>query len=219
MLEAGIVLASLGVALALVADCASRSNTRPSLPVGPPNWDFTKSWATNITIVGALFGSFFSNSVVTSPRYVPSPGYVVLSILFALLTLVAPLVFVALSKAKQVPRGASSDLEHQGNAIAFLLAMLFTLWGALGQIGTLGLLGFEVLASGKAASATTIFLVILLLAAVTTVVYAHGTAIALLKHRTAHHRNRRIGEVEIEALRDVPEEDRADSSLLTWPLL
>lgn len=46
--------------------------------------------------------AFFSAKIVANPRFVSDPGYPMLSVLFALLVVVAPLVFRALSTEKPV---------------------------------------------------------------------------------------------------------------------
>jgi hypothetical protein len=103
--------------------------------VGPPNWDFTKSWATNITILGAALGAFFSGKIVATPRIVPDPGYSILGVLFAVLAVIAPLLFRAISTEKAVmTKEGVWDIQYQGTAVGFLLAMLLTLWASLGQL-------------------------------------------------------------------------------------
>lgn len=184
-MEIGIVFGSLALSLIVVLASAANAGVPQSSPVGPPNWDFSKSWATNITIIGAVFGAFFSSKIVAAPRFVVDPGYAMLSVLFAVVVVVAPLVFRAISKEQSVltPAG-TKDIQYQGNAAGFLVAMLLTLWAAFGQLSTLGSLAAEVLAAGKVNASVPVGLeVILAIGLVATIWYGWSTAKPLLGHQ------------------------------------
>jgi hypothetical protein len=184
-LEIAIVFGSLALGLIVVLAAAANVGVARSSPVGPPNWDFTKSWATNITIIGAVFGAFFSTKIVAAPRYVSDPGYPMLSVLFAVLVAVAPLVFRAISKEKAVLTSAGTwDIQYQGNTAGFLLAMLLTLWAAFGQLTALGFLAAEVLAMRKVSASVPVgLLAILAIALAATIWYGWSTAKPLLAHQ------------------------------------
>ena len=185
MWDVAIVYGSFVVALIAVGACARRAGVPSTSPVGPPNWDFAKSWGTNIAVFGVLFGTFFSTKIVPAPKYVPDPGYPLLSVLFALLALAAPIVFLAMSEVKEVQKPGLRDkeIQSQGTALGFFIAMLFTLWAALGQLATLGGLTFEVISTNMVPDVTAVLLLILLAAAVGVVSYAWRTAVPLLKQQ------------------------------------
>jgi len=185
-MEIAVVFGSLTVALIVVLASAVSARKWWSSAVGPPNWDFTKSWATNITVLGAVFTIFFSSKIVAAPRLVGDPGYPMLSVLFAVVVALSPLLFRAISKESGVltPQG-TDDIQYQGNAIGFLLAMLLTLWAAIGQIGTLGLLATEVLVGGRISPIVPGgLLAVLAIGAVATMWYGWSTAEPLLGHQS-----------------------------------
>src|ERR1700730_2788110 len=145
MLEVAIVYGSFLVAVITAAACAKQKGLASTSTVGPPAWHLTESWGTNVAVFGVLFGTFFSTKIVPDPKLVLDPGYPLLSVLFALLALVAPIVFVAMSNVKQVKKAGAPEIQAQGTATGFYIAMVFTLWAALGQLATLGALTFEVI--------------------------------------------------------------------------
>ena len=138
MLEVAIVYGSFLVAVITAAACAKQKGLASTSTVGPPAWHLTESWGTNVAVFGVLFGTFFSTKIVPDPKLVLDPGYPLLSVLFALLALVAPIVFVAMSNVKQVKKAGAPEIQAQGTATGFYIAMVFTLWAALGQLATLG---------------------------------------------------------------------------------
>jgi hypothetical protein len=182
MWDVAIVFGSFLAAAITAAACAKKAGVTSTAIVGPPAWDFTKSWATNIAVFGALFGTF-TTKIVPDPKYVPDPGYPLLSVLFALLALVAPIVFAALSDVKPVKTLGLEDSQSQGTVTGFFIAMLFTLWAALGQIATLTALTFEVINTHKVPDVTAIMLLILLVAAVAVLLYAWRTAGLVLEQQ------------------------------------
>jgi len=187
--ELTILLVSSALGMIIVGVCAVKvrsSGIGRTSPVGPPNWDFSKSWASNITVLGAILAAFFSAKIVVNPRFVSDPGYPMLSVLFALLVVVAPLVFRAISTEKPVMANEGTwDIQYQGNAGGFFLAMFLTLWASLGQLVTLGSLAAEALNGGKVMwLLPTIFLVLLLTALIGMIWYAISTAQPLLEHQS-----------------------------------
>src|SRR4029077_8103746 len=54
--------------------------------MGSPSWDFSKSWASNVTIGGAILSVALSlTALPEQTRYINRGGYAVLNLLFALL--------------------------------------------------------------------------------------------------------------------------------------
>jgi len=185
MWDVAIVYGSFAVALITVGACAQRAGMPSNSTVGPPSYSIDKSWSTNLAVFGVLFGTFFSAKIVTTPKYVLDPGYALLSVLFALLALIAPIVFVALSDVKLVYKSGSAipEIQSQGNASAFLITMLVTLWAALGQLATLGTLTAEVINAHKVADVTAILFLILIAAAAAVVGNALRTSKPLLQQQ------------------------------------
>jgi hypothetical protein len=139
----GVVVASLGASFALVVvawlTCSDWQHALRK-DVGGATWDFSKSWASNITVVGAIVGTVLSAKVLpASPTVVATPnGYTALSLLFGALVVVAPLVFTALRS-----KPSAMDVTVEGKGWAFLLASALTLWGVIGELVTGGLILYE----------------------------------------------------------------------------
>jgi hypothetical protein len=108
--------------------------------MAPAKWDFSESWATNLTLVGALLATVLADSaLIPSPTvYLEKETYGTLNALFAFTTVLAPLLYVCLGKA-----------GSQGSHAGFVAASLLTLWAVLGQLFTLGVLLCEINGSGK----------------------------------------------------------------------
>ena len=137
-----IVVYALVASVALVA-CGWLASGQPrsALTKGVPGrvgWDFSKSWASNFTVIGAILGTTLSAQILPSTTVVlPSPkDYTSLSLLFAVLVVVAPFVYSGLL--------FTSDASGtQGQCWELLVACSLTLWGVIGELGTVGLVFYE----------------------------------------------------------------------------
>jgi hypothetical protein len=110
--------------------------------MGPPAWEFSDSWGTNITIGGALLTSVLGfGALPEQTHYLNKTGYLDLSLIFAALIAVAPAIYALLRTPVAVV--GSSTLQYQGYVLFFALASGVTVWGAIGQIETVGLLFCE----------------------------------------------------------------------------
>jgi hypothetical protein len=119
--------------------------------LGPANWDFSKSWGSNVTVVGALLGTILAAGVLPEETTTVSKAtYSGLNLFFGILVLIAPLIYVATEKAKSVHRGTTvKEAQYQGFVWSFLLASLVTLWAAIGELVTVGLLFQEIRTTGS----------------------------------------------------------------------
>lgn len=139
-----IVVASFAASLALVALAWLYTRERPSVlghAVGPVDWDFSKSWASNLTVVGGILGTTISVKMFPATPVVTSQnGYISLSLLFALLVVVAPFVYAALQIGTDDAKGTP---HFRGRGWSLLVACCVTVWGVIGQLGTLGLVFYE----------------------------------------------------------------------------
>jgi hypothetical protein len=116
--------------------------------MGSPTWDFTKSWASNITLGGAIaipavvFATFPEQT-----QFVNKTGYTVLGLFFGALSAAAPLFYKCVPFD---PKSSSSDTdtsESDGIVFMFLIASGLTLWGACAQVATLCLILGEIFLS------------------------------------------------------------------------
>jgi hypothetical protein len=183
-MEPVIVFLPLLVAAVEVVAAAVAVGLPVTSRVGPPNWDYSKSWATNIAILDAVLGTFLSSKIVPNPKFVGAVSYLLLSAFFAVVVAVGPLVFRALSRESRVLTASGTpDIQYQGTVYGFLLAALLTLWAALGQLTTLGWITAEVVAASSQYPVTLPMLAILAVAAIATLWFAWSTFGPLLQHQ------------------------------------
>ena len=93
-------------------------------PMGKTKWNFTTSWATTLTTIGALLATVVS-ALKTSQFTGPC-------LFFGLLVLVAPLAY--LIPGRQEAGSADESPSLQGYVLSFLIACLLTLWGVFGEL-------------------------------------------------------------------------------------
>lgn len=114
--------------------------------MGPPTWNFSDSWGTNITVGGALLTTLLGFSALPEQtHYLNKIAYLCLSLIFAALITVAPSIYALVRTPVNVP--GSTTPQYQGYVLPFAVACGLTLWGALGQLGTVGLLFGELWAA------------------------------------------------------------------------
>ncbi len=106
--------------------------------MGPANWDFSTSWASNLTVVGALLGTILSAGALPDETAVSKATYAGLNLLFGVLILVAPLVYTATRRPTYVHRRTAKAAEPQylGVVFFFLVASALTLGAVLGELAT-----------------------------------------------------------------------------------
>ena len=97
--------------------------------LGIANWDFNQSWAANLAVVGSVLGILIGASTYTGLSTLPLAA-IVLSVLFAALTVVGPITYAAL----QVDQSGSLE----GTLGGFYLASGLILWAALGELVAAG---------------------------------------------------------------------------------
>jgi hypothetical protein len=119
-------------------------------PMTDVKWDFSKSWASNVTVFGAVLASVFSASKIVfvspsdptktvSPIHLSLGEYQSLTIFFALLVVAAPFLYNGIRR----PKKGGSEVQYRGFVVFFLIASALTLWAVLGQIWILYLLADE----------------------------------------------------------------------------
>ena len=125
--------------------------------MGHTSWDFSKSWATNITVIGALLGTALN---LEKTALVHS----MFNLFFLLLAALAPFVYYLIGGQNEVipvssseyqrdaepghetdvrSKGQSPAYQFHGYVAGFLIACVLTLWGVIGELITLySFLGF-----------------------------------------------------------------------------
>jgi len=96
-----------------------------------PTWDFTRSWASNMTAAGTILGYSLLLSCVAPTaalHFFPRQGYLSIGTIAAGLSVLAPLAFNVMSRILQAchRRSASSS--------AFLMSAGITIWGLTLQL-------------------------------------------------------------------------------------
>lgn len=147
-----VLVASLAASFALVV-VAWRRDRDPrrvlGLDVDDLTWDFSKSWGSNLTLVGAVLSTVLAAKILPMSQTTPATSktvlatpddYTALGLVFGILVVLAPFVFVALRKGDLNSKGKA---EYHGFGWTFLLASFVTLAGVIGELVTVGLLFFE----------------------------------------------------------------------------
>ena len=85
--------------------------------IGTPQWDFSKSWATTLTTVGALLSTVISTPALSDIKMQSG-----LSLFFGLVVLIAPLMYTA--SAERLPTDPdvkNGTYQYQGTIRMFLI--------------------------------------------------------------------------------------------------
>jgi hypothetical protein len=150
-----------------------------------PNWDFTRSWASNMTVAGTVL-TYTSLVAILDPKAVlsvmPRPGYLVLVSIAGAFAVLAPLAFNVLSRILQ----AIGRVQCFASSIAFLLSAGITVCGLSLQL----LIGTCMVWELKAAKLLPLLLAAALIALLLTLLlgivwYAILTATDVLKREPA----------------------------------
>jgi hypothetical protein len=146
---------------------------KPGDPLGEVDWSFTDSWASTLTAVGALLGTILATSGIIAQDAEPltSNALTGLNLFFGALVVIAPLVFSAAQKAEP-PQAKDESPRYKGFIWSLLLACFLTIWGVLGELGTLFLLLREVEAGFFHASVMWVFTAVLGVAVVAVFAYS-----------------------------------------------
>ncbi|HEV7133381.1 MAG TPA: hypothetical protein VGN27_06605 [Gaiellaceae bacterium] len=177
-----IVVFSLAAGVAVVGYAWYRTGGKKTALSGTvpggSKWDFSKSWGSNLTLLGAILSTTLSSSVFPKKATVvlARPGdYIALSLVFLTLVTVAPFVNNALLIRKDL-----TGEKDVGRASAVFTACCLTLWGVIGQLGTLGLAFYEVKRAGAIAPGAVVFAWIVIGAALLLIVPYSTETIAVI---------------------------------------
>lgn len=133
----------LTAAAALVAFVIAVLKFRSDLPqsMGPSEWSFSASAATNLTVAGTLLtGVLVSSAVPDSPHYLTKQGYFVLSLLFSIVVSLAPILYNFCCRPTGPDPTSPQSLQFTGSVWLFLLSGALTVWGVFGQVTTMSLM-------------------------------------------------------------------------------
>jgi hypothetical protein len=137
--KAHIVAAVLGIALSLalvvggVAGHALWLKSRLRKDIGSPSLDISKSWASNITVGGALLTAVLSGVLPETTIYMAKAVYQALSLFFSILVVVAPMLFLCVQRFSV----KADKITARGHVWIYLLCNTVTVSAVAGQMLTL----------------------------------------------------------------------------------
>jgi hypothetical protein len=120
-----------GLSVPIIVTSLFFRNIDWSKQLGGPTWDFTRSWASNMTAAGTILSYSVLLSCVAptaSLHFLPRPGYLTIGTIAAGLSVLAPLAFNVMSRILQACRLGSAS------ATAFLISAGITIWGLTLQL-------------------------------------------------------------------------------------
>jgi hypothetical protein len=170
--------------------------------MGRGQWDFSKSWAINITIFGSLVCTIIAQDTTNQLMYAS------FSVFFGLLVVISPLVYNATSQPR-IKHSSTSDKETQylSPIWAFLIAAALTLWAVLGQLAVvITLLYSAALQTNLSYSVTLVLILFILLATVLVGVYAYKTILRTVQEQVSpeakHYRRKALYETILKNTND-----------------
>jgi len=134
-----LITAAIAVVVCVAAIVTYRKHL--AKPMGPSEWSFSASTATNLTVAGTLLtGVLVSSAVPDYPHYLTKQGYFVLSLFFGALASLAPIFYNFWCRPTGPDPANPQSLEFEGSVRLFLLSGGLTVWGVLGQLATMGVM-------------------------------------------------------------------------------
>jgi hypothetical protein len=139
----GIPLLLAVVIMALAWTGAGRPSAKA--PLGALDLDFTKSFASTLTAVGALLGTIVAAGVLPDDtQHLTSDAYVALNLVFGVAIVVAALIYASVQRATwdDLPdtRPKQQTRKQQGFVWVFVISCVITVWAVLGELLTLAIL-------------------------------------------------------------------------------
>jgi hypothetical protein len=122
--------------------------------ISTTGWDrptgcFSLSFASNLTVLGAILGTILTAGVLPDTSSVPAGNYAALNLMFGVLVILGPFVYIATQKAEKIRSDPAQDPgamapQYQGYVVGFFLGTVLTLWAVLGELATIGLVFNEI---------------------------------------------------------------------------
>lgn len=147
------------IAIAFVAIVITVTDGRGVLihRMGKPLWSFTESWSSTVTIGAAVMTSLVGFAGLPEQGHTLSKStYGVMSLITVGLIGLAPGVYNLFRKPVETEAvdGVPGPIQYQGLVVMFLVAALFTVTGALAQLGLLKFLVADLAVAGIVAQPT-----------------------------------------------------------------
>jgi cytochrome b len=165
-MRAGYLVAGACVAAGLVVLCIGSSLCGSLLHrMGSPTWNLEQSWASSMTIGAGLLSTLVT--LIAFPacwHWMDKSSYLRLQGLFTAIIALAPLIYGLVHENVQAKKDGQAADDPQGYVVMFLIAGALVMWGALGQLATLGAMIAEFLWSATLDPLTGALLELLVLA-------------------------------------------------------
>ena len=108
--------------------------------MGGAQWSFGTSFATNFTVGTGLLGLVLGSSVITDAlHYMTKTHYLVLSLMFAAILLIAPALFTFFSKPHKFASSSGPVMAPAGPVWLFVVTSTLMVAAVVGQLFTVGL--------------------------------------------------------------------------------
>jgi|GEM_PF-5488743 len=200
----------LSLTIGLITSVVLKKDLMKSM--GVPSWDFSRSWASNISVVGGLVTlsalTFIPTTVET--KQIPQSAYPILFFIFPLLAALAPLVY---NFSRRVTTDSSTKpptIVAQGKAYMFIVASVFTMWAALGQLAVQASI-IEELRIAKVLPTAFAILIEIVFGFVVLGLFLYGGKTVVETVRTQ--------KTDTKALTEVADESFAETHIQHWALL
>ncbi len=193
--------------------------------MGKPQWDFSNSWATSLTTVGALLGTLLSVGPAHEEKNIG------LSVFFGMLVIIAPFLYNAITRHVKTDTGDGQGTpEYQGYIGIFLLTSLLTLWAVCGELVTVIVVLYDLTDQGfLSLSIRPLFLVVLIAALLCICIYAIHTIPWTVqdqledqaaKQAEIHaRRTASLTEAERASGKEITPQEELNPSMKSWSLL
>jgi hypothetical protein len=140
---AGLTVGSLILSVGFIATCGWHTGKTVHIDrksrMGQASWDFSQSFATNITIIGSVLTAIVTSNALPADTHIFAANtYSGLAIVFGVAVVVAPLLYNGTVIRVTVSPGGQFDTadEYHGTVWGFLLAASITTWGLVGSLAT-----------------------------------------------------------------------------------
>lgn len=154
--------------------------------MGGPQWSFGTSFATNFTVGTGLLSLVLGGSVITDAlHYMTKTHYVVLSLTFAAILLIAPALFTFFATPQKFPSASGpSVMAPAGPVWLFVLTSTLMVGAVVGQLFTVGFAMDEVRFRGYLSNgAFLLFAILLVVAGIGAFVSATGVVPSYFKQK------------------------------------
>jgi hypothetical protein len=134
--------------------------------LGPANWDFSLSFASNLTVLAAILGTILTAGVLPDTSSAPAGTYAGLNLMFGVLVILGPFVYTATQKVETIhptQDPGTTAPQYQGYVYGFFLGTVLTLWAVLGELATTGLV-FNEIRRGHSMPAIVLWVLVVVLA-------------------------------------------------------